>query len=147
MVVEREDALLRAVAAVRLLVLALDDREGLHDVGDRIARGGQRLQQFGRCRARPFFGSAEVEVEERGVELAADFEAALGVVAEHSSVALGPEVLRERVHVVGGGGEFEDARSDQSQESRGVSERRGGKQRKLSDQIIGEMSTADLLPR
>ena len=89
-VVEREDPVLRAVVAVGLFVLALDDREGLHDVGDRVARGGERLQQFGRRRARPLLGCAEVEVEERGVEFAADLEAALGVVAEHGAVALGP---------------------------------------------------------
>ena len=108
-VVEGEDAVLRAVAAVGFLVLAPNDREGVHDVCHRVARGGPRLQQFGRCGALPLVGCAEVEVEERGVELAADLETPRGVVAEDGSVALGPEVARERGHVVGGGGEFEDA--------------------------------------
>lgn len=112
LVVERDDALFRAVDAVRGDVFFLHDWEGLHDVRHCRAWGGERVQKFGRCRAQPFLGGAEVEVEERGVEFAADFEAALGVVAEHGAVALGPEVLRERGHVVGGGGQLKDAEGE-----------------------------------
>ena len=94
LVVEREDALFRAVNAMRSDVLFLHDQEGLHDVRHRVVRGRERLQEFGRGLCAPIVRGAEVEVEERSVEFAADFEAALGVVAEHGAVAFGPKVAR-----------------------------------------------------
>ena len=107
LVVERDDALFRAVHAVRGDVLFLHDWEGFHDVRHCVARSGERLQEFGRGLRAPIVRGAEVEVEECSVEFAADFEAALGVVAEHGAITFGPEVAREWGHVVGGGGEFE----------------------------------------
>ena len=112
LVIERDDALFRAVHAVRGEVFSLDDWEGLHDVRHRVARGRERLQEFGRGLCAPIVHGAEVEMEERRVELAADFEAALRVVAEHGAIAFGPEVAGERGHVVGGGGEFEGSTYD-----------------------------------
>ena len=94
LVVEREDALFRAVHAVGGDVLFLHDREGLHDVRHSVARGGERLQEFGGGLCAPIVRGAEVEMEERRVELAADFEAALGVVAEYGAIAFGPKVAR-----------------------------------------------------
>ena len=92
LVVERDDAVFRAVGAVRGDVLFLHDWEGFHDVRHRVARGGERLQEFGRGLRAPIVRGAEVEVEERGVELAANFDAAHGVVAKHGAIAFGPEV-------------------------------------------------------
>ena len=109
LVVEREDALFRAVHAVGGDVLFLHDREGLHDVRHRVARGGERLQEFGRGLCAPIVRGAEVEMEERSVEFAADLKAALGVVAKHGAIAFGPKVAREGRHVVSGGGEFKSA--------------------------------------
>ena len=109
LVVECDDAVFRAVHAVGGNVFFLDDWKGLHDVCHRVARRGERLQEFGRGLCAPIFRGAEVEMEECSVDFAADFEAALGVVAEYGAIAFGPEVAREGRHVVGGGGEFERA--------------------------------------
>ena len=87
-VVDVEDDALRAVFAVRLLVLALDDGEGLQDVVDVVARDA-------------------VEVEVGGVEFAAQQEAARFVPAKgRAGVAA---VVGEGFQVPGGVGEFEDS--------------------------------------
>lgn len=112
LVIERDDALFRAVHAVRGEVFSLDDWEGLHDVRHRVARGRERLQEFGRGLRAPIVRGAEVEMEECSVEFAADLEAALGVVAEHGAIAFGPKVAREGRHIVGGCREFENAGGD-----------------------------------
>ena len=44
-----------------------------------------------------------------GMTMAADFETALGVVAEHGAIAFGPEVAREGRHVVGNCTQLQDA--------------------------------------
>ena len=104
LVVDLQDAALGAVLVVVGLVLALDDWEGLHDVVRVVAPDA-------------------VEVEEGGVQLAAEQEAALGVPAERRAVVA--EVAGEGLQVPGGVGEFEDARGDPVAQHRGFVPRGG----------------------
>lgn len=81
-VVYFKDDALGAVVAVELgLVLALHDGEGVQDVINSVARCGESLGQGFRL-LNPLGLWAEVEVEEGGVQLAAEQEAALLVPAE-----------------------------------------------------------------
>lgn len=91
-VVDFEDDAFGAVVAVELLlVLALYDGEGVQDVGHGGAGRGERLGQGGGLLP-PLGLRTEVEVEEGGVQLAAEQEAALLVPTERA----GPvEGLRE----------------------------------------------------
>ena len=90
-VVDVEDDAPGAVVAVELrLVLAADDGEGVHDVGHGVARGWEAgLEPRQVCRRLAVCGAPvaallgwQVEVEEGGVQLAAEQEAALFVPAE-----------------------------------------------------------------
>ena len=78
------------------LVLALHDGEGVHDVGHRVAGGGERFgQRFGLFA--PLGFGAELEVEEGGVQLAAEQQAALLVPTERRAAP--PAVLRECLQI------------------------------------------------
>ena len=108
--------------AVYFLVLAVDDGEGVHDVGHGVAGGREVALEFGEFLrglvAHGAFGDAggfplavgggrQVEVEEGGVQLAAEQEAALLVPAERRA---GPAaVLRERLQVPRRVGQFQHA--------------------------------------
>ena len=83
---------LRAVLAVRRLVLALDDGESLHDVIDISALDA-------------------VEVEIDCVQLAAYEEATLFIPDERRAILT--QVAGERLHVPSGVGQFEDAGHDE----------------------------------
>ena len=91
-VVDVEDGVLGPVVAVSLLVFAVDDGEGVQDVDDGSARAGEAVLEFRELLGRFFVGAAvgaagrapvaiffglKVEVEEGGVQLAAEEEAAL----------------------------------------------------------------------
>ena len=102
-IVHLEDDALGAVLAPLLLVLAIDDGEGVHDVGHGVARGrkaGLEPPQVFRgltLGGAPFAVrlSPEVEVKEGGVQFATKQEAARLVPAEGRA---GPAaVLRERL--------------------------------------------------
>ena len=74
-VVDLEDGFLRAVdASVLGFVFALHDREAVQDIGDGGVGCGERLGQGVRLLT-PLGLRAEVEVEEGGVQLAAEQEA------------------------------------------------------------------------
>ena len=94
--------MLGAVLAERLLVLAAHDGEGVHDVGDGIARGRKvalELRELlgclvlgasvGAAGGPPIaaFVRREVQVEEGGIELVAEEEAAVLVPEERRAVA------------------------------------------------------------
>ncbi len=126
-VVDLEDGFFGAVVAVFGLVLAFDDGEGVHDVGHGMAGRGEGGEKRGlemgdwrlggrsgevvtACLA-PFLLAAEVEVEEGGVQLAAQQEAPILVPPERRA---GPAaVLREGFEIPGGVGEFENAGSNE----------------------------------
>lgn len=80
-----------------MLVVELDDRIGIHEVGDRRMRRGDRLQHFRRCRARPLLGSTQVELEERNGSRAVHLEAALAFVIETVLAKLSLLHCRSRV--------------------------------------------------
>src|SRR6267142_3358496 len=110
-VVDGEDDAPGAVVAVALrLVPMADDGEGVHDEGYGVARGqeaGREPRQVCRrlavCRAPVAAGlGRQVEVEEGGVQLAAEQEAALLVPAERRAIPA--TVLREGFLVPGGVG-------------------------------------------
>src|SRR5512137_69972 len=106
-VVDFEDDAFGAVVAVELrLVLALYDGEGVQDVIHRVARGGESFGQgFGLLT--PLGLRTEVEVEEGGVQLAAEQEAAFLVPTERRA---GPAaVLRERLQVPRRVGQFQNS--------------------------------------
>ena len=121
-VVDFEDDALGAVFAVLFLVLALDDGEGVHDVGHGVAGGREVALELGEFLrglvAHGAFGDAgglplavgggrQVEVEEGGVQLAAEQEAALLVPAEGRAVPAA--VLRERLQVPRRVGQLQNA--------------------------------------
>ena len=112
-VVDFEDGVLGAVGAVFGEVLALDDGESVHDVGHGMAgRGEGAGEGFGLLL--PFGFGAEVQVEEGGVQLAAQQETPILVPPERRA---GPTaVLREGLKVPGGVGEFENAGEEPVQE-------------------------------
>ena len=109
-VVDIQDNALGAVLSVFLLVLALDDGEGLHDVVHGVAWGGEGFEEFGGALFLPFIGSTEVEVEEGGVQLGAEQEAAVLVPAKRRAVEAA--VTGEGLQVPGSVGKFEDAREE-----------------------------------
>ena len=88
--VDVEDGALGAVVAPSRLVLALDDGEGLQDVVDCVARRGEALPQPRQLllplpsRPAPLAirRRRQIEVEEGGIQLTAQQEAALLVPAE-----------------------------------------------------------------
>jgi hypothetical protein len=90
-VVNLEDDALRPVLAVGLLVVLPHDGESVEDAGS-------------------VFAGEAVEVEEGGVQLGAEEEAAGRVPAERRAVAA--DVAGERLEVPGGLGQLEDARSE-----------------------------------
>ena len=110
-VVDVEDGVLGPVVAVSLLVLAADDGEGVQDVGDGVARGWEAVLELrellGRFVAGAAVGAAcrapvavclrwQVQVEEGGVQFAAEEEAAPVVPAEGRAfpAAIGGEVTK-----------------------------------------------------
>jgi hypothetical protein len=85
-VVDFQDDVFGAVVAVEIgLVLALHDGEGVQVVGHGGARRGERLGQGGGLLT-PLGFLAEVEVEEGGVHLAAEQEAAILVPTERWTI-------------------------------------------------------------
>ena len=157
-VVDLEDGFFGAVVAVVFgFVFAFDDGEGVHDIGHGMAgRGEGAGEGFGLLT--PFVLDAEVEVEEGGVQLAAQQEAPTLVPPERRA---GPAaVLREGLKVPGGVGEFENAGEEPVAEGwwivdgglrmkspwtgRGVG---GGRENgELLDDEVAEVRSADLLP-
>ena len=95
-VVDIEDRVLGAIVAVLLLVLALDDRECVHNVGHGVAWGWEAdLEPRQGFRCLPFRASPvtvglgrQVEMEEGGVQLAAEQKAALLVPKEWRAASL-----------------------------------------------------------
>ena len=100
-VVDVEDGVLGAVVAVSLVVSAADDGEGVQDVGDGVAGGGEAVLEFRELLGGFVVGAAvgaagrtpvavfldwQVKVEEGGVQLAAEEEAAVLVPAERWAV-------------------------------------------------------------
>ena len=93
-VVDFKDDPLGAILAVVLLVLAADDGEGVHDVGDSVARrveaepkvrelfagfvAGTTVRTARRAPASVLFGQ-QIQMEEGGVQLTAEQEAAVVV--------------------------------------------------------------------
>jgi hypothetical protein len=131
-VVDLEDEALGAVVAVTGLVVAANNGESVHDVVGVVA------------------GDA-VEVEEGGVQLAAELEAALGVPAEGRAVVAA--VSGEGGEVPGGVGELEDAGEEPGLQG-GVGRPGGGgrvarrgQDRELVQIAVGEVSSTDLLAR
>ena len=104
-VVDLEDGFFGAVGAVFGFVFAFDDGEGVHDVGHGMAgRGEGAGEGFGLLT--PFVLAAEVEVEEGGVQLAAQQEPPILVPTERRA---GPAaVCRKGFEVPGGVGEFQN---------------------------------------
>ena len=120
-IVDVKDNALGAVLAESLLVLAADNGKGVHDVGDGVARGGEKAFEFRKLRGsfvvRASFGATggppavtfvggKVQVEEGSVELATEEEAAIFVPTEGWTVVAA--VVREGFEVPCGAGEFED---------------------------------------
>ena len=100
-VVDFDDGALGAVFAVLLFVLAADDGEVVQDVGDGVPRGGEVVLEIRELLGRFIVGAAvgaacrapvavvlgrQVEVEEGGVQLAAEEEAALLVPSKRWAV-------------------------------------------------------------
>ena len=93
-VVDFEDGSLGAVFAVFCLVLALYDGEGVHDVVHGFARRGEGRKQRGKfCGGFVFvfFPCAigigrQIEMEDGGIQLATQLEAAILVPAERRTV-------------------------------------------------------------
>ena len=100
-VVDVEDGALGAIFAVLLLVLVADDGEGVQDVGDGVARGGEVVLELREMLGHFVVGAAvraacwapvavfpdwQVEVEEGGVQLAAEDKAPLLVPTERWAV-------------------------------------------------------------
>ena len=104
--IDLHDHALRAVLPVCGLVLALDDGEGVHDVGHGVAGRGEGAGE-GLGLMVPLVLRAEVEVEEGGVQLAPQQEAALLVPAEGRAIPAA--VVGEGLQVPGCVGEFENA--------------------------------------
>ena len=69
LVVELKDDQLGAIVAVRFDVFAFDDGEGFHDVLDGVAWRGEHFAELWAVVA-PFFGTPEVQMEVRGIQLA-----------------------------------------------------------------------------
>lgn len=91
-VVDFENGVLGAIAAMRGFILAFDNRESVHDVGHVIAVNA-------------------VEMEKCGVEFAAEQKAPGFIPAEGRAIE--SAVLRERFQVPSGVGQFENAGQDQ----------------------------------
>ena len=164
-VVDVKDDVLRAVLAERLLVLAAHDGEGVHDVGDGIARPGEMAPELGKLLGCFVLGAAvgavrgppvavfvcrKVQMEEGGVELATEEEAAILVPAERWTVVAA--IVRERLKVPRSVVEFEDAiRHPGIDRPRSVPRtclaghlRR--QHRKLIDQVEVQVDSTNILP-
>ena len=105
-VVHFQNGVLGAIAAVGGFVLALDDGEGVHDVGHGIAGRGEGVGEGGGLLA-PLVRRAEVEMEKRGVQFATKQKAPGFIPAERRAVEAA--VLREGFQVPSGVGQFENA--------------------------------------
>ena len=128
--------MLGAVLAERLLVLAAHDGEGVHDVGDGIARLGEMAFELGKLFGCFVLGAAvetpcgppvamfvgwKVQVEEGGVQLATEEEAAVLVPAERWTVVA--DVASKTIEIVGRVRQLQDARNDEFDEIRFFPER------------------------
>ena len=132
LVVNLQDHTFGLVLPVFRFILAANDREGVHDVVDIVA------------------GEA-IEVEEGGVQLAAQQEASLGVPAERRAVV--PAVGGEGLQVPRGVCELKDAFLDVLSDPFWTQPRawvtrveRRRKRRELLHIVIGEIGPTDLLP-
>ncbi len=108
-VVDFQNGVLGAIAAVGGFVLALDDGEGVHDVGHGIAGRGEGVGEGGGLLA-PLVRRAEIEMEKGGVQFTAEQKAPGFIPAEGRAIE--SAVLRERFQVPSGVSQFKNTRNN-----------------------------------